>query len=259
MILTIDVGNTNIVLGAYKDKELIFSSRIATDTRLEADQYALQIRGVLQLHGLNSSELKGAVMSSVVPQITDTLINSIKSITPVVPTLLTHEIKTGIDIKIDRPAELGTDLLAGVIGAKANYALPAIVIDMGTATKITAVDDEGNIIGCSIMPGVFISINALTKNASALGGIAIKAPKNGNAIGTNTICSMQSGVVYGSAAMLDGMIDRFCAEMGEVRSILATGGAAHCIVPHCKHSVTLAPTLILEGLRSVYDAVSHEE
>ncbi|MEG2698067.1 MAG: type III pantothenate kinase [Ruthenibacterium sp.] len=254
MVLTIDIGNTNLVMGGYTDGVLVFSTRIATDRSLESDQYALQLDGILHLHGIDSDTLEGAILSSVVPQLTDTLMRALQRITPVEPLLFSQSLHTGVRVKIDRPAELGSDLLAGVIGAKAHYPLPAVVIDMGTATKITAVDGEGAVLGCSIAPGVFVSLNALTGTAVALGGIAVKAPVHGNAIGTNTADSMQSGVVYGAAAMLDGMIDRFAAELGAPASILATGGAAGCIVPHCSHRVQLVPTLILDGLYAVYQA-----
>ncbi len=252
MILAIDIGNTNIVIGAYKGDKLIFSTRLATNTNLESDQYALQIKGVLNLHSINKNIVEGAVLSSVVPNITHKIESAVKTVFDVETLLLTHNLNTGIDIKIDNPSEMGLDLVAGAIGAKAKGLLPAIIIDMGTATKITAVNESGDILGCSIMPGVFISINALTKNASALGGIALKEPKNKLVIGTNTVHSMQSGFVYGSACMISGMIDKFLQEMNTTANIIATGGASSLIVPHCKHKINLMPHIILDGLYYVY-------
>lgn len=153
-------------------------------------------------------------------------------------------------MNIDTPSELGADLLAGAIAAKALYPLPAIVIDMGTATKITAVDEQGTVQGVSIMPGVFISLDALVNGTSLLKGIATNAPVR--AIGKNTVESMQSGVVFGAASMLDGMVERFEAELGPAKTLVATGGAAGIVVPHCRHSVQYVPTLILDGLYAVY-------
>ncbi len=252
MVLAIDIGNTNVVLGAYENDKLVFSTRLSTDTRLESDQYALQIKGILNLHNLNKNTITGAVLSSVVPQVTHIIENAIKTVCNVNTLMLTHKLKTGIKIKIDSPTEMGLDLVASVIGAKAKNMLPAIIIDMGTATKITAADENGNILGCSIMPGVFISINALTKNASALGGIALKEPKSKLTIGTNTVHSMQSGFIYGSACMLDGMVDKFLQEMNLNANIIATGGASTLIVPHCRHKINIMPNIILDGLYQAY-------
>ena len=191
MVLTIDIGNTNIVLGGYENGALGFCTRISTDKSLEADQYALELSGILNLYKV-----------------------------------------------------------AGAIAAKALYPLPAIVIDMGTATKITAVDEQGTVQGVSIMPGVFISLDALVNGTSLLKGIATNAPVR--AIGKNTVESMQSGVVFGAASMLDGMVERFEAELGPAKTLVATGGAAGIVVPHCRHSVQYVPTLILDGLYAVY-------
>ena len=249
LILAVDVGNTNIVLGGYEADALVFSTRIATDRSLEADQYALEFRGLFSLYGILPMHVEGAILSSVVPQLTAKVASALETAAGVSPLLLTQRLNTGVEIHIDRPAELGSDLLAGAVGA-AGYALPAIVLDMGTATKIVGVDANGAVLGCSISPGVFISLNALTGTASQLGGIAIQAPQC--AIGRNTTESMQSGVVFAAADMLDGMIDRFAAEMGQPAVILATGGAAACIVPACRHSIRLAPTLVLEWLLALY-------
>lgn len=252
MVLAIDIGNTNITMGGYENGALQFDTRVSTDRSLETDQYALQIDGILRLRGVDTACLTGAVLSSVVPQITDAVAHAVETVTHLVPLRISQASDTGITVKIDRPAELGIDLLVGAMGAVAGYPLPAIVIDMGTATKITAIDTAGAVLGCSISPGVFVSLNALTSTASALGGIAVHAPDNGSAIGKNTTYSMQSGVVFGAAAMLDGMIDRFALELGEPATVLATGGAAGCIVRHCHHNVHHVPTLLLDGLYAAY-------
>ncbi len=250
MILTVDIGNTNIVLGGYENDALAFSTRVSTDKSREADQYALELSGILRLYGVASERIEGAILSSVVPQITDTVVRALRLFAGVEPLRLTQSMPTGVTVEIENPAELGADLLAGAAAAKAMYPLPAIVIDMGTATKLTAVDANGAVQGVSIMPGLFISLNALVSGASQLGGIATAAPRR--AIGKNTVESMQSGVVFGAAGMLDGMIERFEAEMGPVKTIVATGGAAGFVAPHCKRSITHVPTLILDGLYEVY-------
>ncbi len=248
MYLALDIGNTNIVLGAFENDELRFSTRIATDKKLEADQYALQLKGILNLHGAQQCKIKGAIVSSVVPQITQALVNALITLLGIEPLLFNNSNCDKIKVKIDNPNELGADLIAGALGAKCKYSLPAIIVDLGTATKITAVSEKGEILGCSIMPGVFISLNALTGAASALSGIAINAPENQKAIGTNTQNSMKSGVVYGTACMIDGMVERFNEEMRANALVIATGGAASLIAPHCKTKITLEPNLILNGL-----------
>ncbi len=259
MVLAIDIGNTNIVMGAYRGENLMFSTRFATNKKLEADQYAMQINGILNLRTNEKFNVSGAIISSVVPQVTQDIVNALQLLFGITPLLLQDTDKMGIIIKIDNPNELGNDLIAGVIGAKSHYSTPAIVIDLGTATKITAVNSKGEILGCSIMPGVFISLNALTGAASALSGIALNAPKNGKAIGTNTQNSMQSGIVYGTAAMLDGMIERFNEELGQDATVIATGGAASFIVPHCKHKIINDENLIINGLYKVYKSeISNE-
>lgn len=251
MRMAIDVGNTNITIGVFEEKTLRFSARMATDRNLEPDQYALQFEGLLRLHGVAAKDITGTALSCVVPQITHSVAQAMETITGKKPLELHQSEATGVVVCIDNPAELGADLLAGAIAARHQYPLPAVVVDLGTATKLTAIDANGAVRGCSIAPGVFISLNALTSGASQLAGIALKAPTR--AIGTNTVQSMQSGLVFGTAAMLDGMLDRFADELGGVATVLATGGAAGFVAPHCKHTIINAPTLLLEGLRIFYE------
>ena len=248
MVLCVDAGNTNIVLGGYEGQTLVFLSRIATQPALEADQYALQLEGVLALHG--AAKPQGAILSSVVPPVTGALRGALQLLCGAQPLVLSRALCPRLPILIDNPDELGADLLAGAIAARARCRMPAVVIDMGTATKITAVDEQGTVQGVSIMPGVFISLDALVNGTSLLKGIATNAPVR--AIGKNTVESMQSGVVFGAASMLDGMVERFEAELGPAKTLVATGGAAGIVVPHCRHSVQYVPTLILDGLYAVY-------
>lgn len=250
MILAVDIGNTNIVMGGYEQGELVFSTRLATEKQLEADQYALQLEGILRLYRKSPADVEDAVMSSVVPPITDTLRRALNTLCGVSALVLSQKLRTGVTVDIENPAELGDDLLAGAIAARAAWPLPAVVLDLGTATKLTAVDENGAVRGVSILPGVLLSLNALVSGASQLGGLALCPPAH--AIGRNTVESMQSGVVLGTASMLDGMLDRFEAELGEIKTVLATGGIAGMIVPHCKRRVELAPNLLLDGLYHVW-------
>lgn len=257
MILAVDIGNTNIVLGGYEDGALRFSARLATETRLEADQYALQLRGILDLYGVGAAHVTDAILSSVVPPLTGTMARALRIVTDAEAIVFSQALPTGVRVDIERPEELGADLVAGAAAAKALYELPAVVIDMGTATKLTAVLEDGTVPGVSILPGVFLSLNALTSGASQLSGIALQPPKR--AIGRNTAQSMQSGVVLGTASMLDGMLDRFEAEMGRIATVVATGGAAGFIVPHCRRKIILAPDLLLDGLYAVYQNIQKQQ
>lgn len=249
MILAVDIGNTNITLGGYEQGKLGFSTRLATDLKLEPDQYALQLQGILSLYRVAPGAIEGIVLSSVVPQVTDTVAVALSRFAAVEPLCLSQQLPTGVEVCIDSPAELGNDLLAGAVAAL-RYPLPAVVLDLGTATKLTAVDETGRVQGVSILPGVFLSLEALVSGASQLGGLALGAP--GRAIGKNTAESMRSGVILGTASLLDGMLDRFEAELGPVKTVLATGGAAGLIVPSCRRKIVLAPTLLLDGLYDVY-------
>lgn len=250
MILAVDIGNTNIVLGGYEQDKLVFATRLATEKQLEADQYALQLEGILRLYHKRPADVEDAVVSSVVPAITGTLCRALQTLCGVQALVLSQKLRTGVTVDIENPAELGDDLLAGAIGARAAWPLPAVVLDLGTATKLTAVDADGVVRGVSILPGVLLSLNALVSGASQLGGLALCPPAH--AIGRNTVESMQSGIVLGTASMLDGMLDRFEAELGRIETVLATGGIAGMIVPHCKRRVELVPDLLLDGLYQVW-------
>lgn len=194
--------------------------------------------------------IEGAIISSVVPQITDTVARALRMFAGVEPLKLTQELPTGVGVNIDTPSELGADLLAGAIAAKALYPLPAIVIDMGTATKITAVDEQGTVQGVSIMPGVFISLDALVNGTSLLKGIATNAPVR--AIGKNTVESMQSGVVFGAASCWTAWSSASKPSSAPQKRWWLPAVRPGIVVPHCRHSVQYVPTLILDGLYAVY-------
>ncbi len=250
MLLVIDAGNTNIVIGAFKGDELMFTSRLATDHTATRDRVAVDIASIFKLNGIDGDSFSGAIISSVVPEITSELKLAVKKVTGQTPLVIGPGLKTGLNILTDNPAEVGADLVAGAVAAKNKYPLPAIVLDLGTATKVIALNKDGAFLGCAIAPGVSISLNALTNGASLLANIAMSTPDH--AIGTNTIDSMTSGLIYGTIDMLDGMCDRFAAEMEEpVQTIVATGGLGY-IAANCRHDMVIDQDLILEGLKLIY-------
>lgn len=253
MTLTIDVGNTNTVFGGFNDSEtLVFQSRISTDRYRMEDQYAIMLADILKLYNVEVSDIKGAVLSSVVPPVTTQLKAAVEKICGCRVMTVGPGLKTGLNIKIDEPASLGADMAAVAVGAKERYPLPAIVIDLGTATKILAVDKSGAFIGGIIAPGVKISAEALAAKTAALPLIGVTNEPIRKVIGTNTIDCMRSGLLNGTAFMLDGMIENFEREIGEKCTVIATGGFSSVVKPLCKTDFILDENLILVGLLEIY-------
>ncbi len=250
MILAIDIGNTNLVLGGFDGEDLTFVSRIATDPSKTEDEYASKIRSVLTLHGVENTQIEGVIISSVVPQLNGVMQKATEMLYGMKPIMVAPGIKTGIQIICDNPSTVGADLICGCVAAHVCYGSPSLVIDMGTATKIMVVDQGGAFVGASIGPGVGISLQALSGGTAQLPHISLDAPKS--VIGKNTADCMRSGVIFGNAAMLDGMIDRFWEELGEEVPVIATGGLSATIVPYCRHEITLDATLVLKGLYILY-------
>lgn len=252
MVLTVDIGNSNIVLGGYVDGQLSFFTRYATELKMEADQYAVELGGLFNLHGVDPAQITDVVISSVVPGITSLVAGALSRLIAAEPLfLIPGKSNTGLIVDIDNPAELGADLLACAIAAKQRFPMPCIIVDMGTATKLTAMDKNGNVCGVAIMPGVFISQEALKSRTSLLRGIELEAPKH--AIGRNTSDSLKSGAVFGNAAMIDGMVQRFEEELGQVATVVGTGGIARKIVACCHtKEVIYEPELLLDGLYRFY-------
>ncbi len=250
MILTVDIGNTNIVLGGFSNDELTFVARIATNVAKTEDEYATKIRSVLALHGVDKAELKGAIISSVVPPLNTVIKKAIEYVYDVTPLLVGPGIKTGINIRCDNPATVGADLICACVATHHLYGSPSLIIDMGTATKMMVMDKTGAFIGVSIIPGVKIALDALSGGTAQLPQISLEAPPS--VLGKNTVECMRSGVVFGNASMLDGMIDRFNEEMGETLPVYATGGLASNIITHCKHEIKLDENLLLKGLYIIY-------
>ncbi len=249
MLLVIDAGNTNITIGAYQGDELLFTSRLATDHHATRDRIAVDLASIFKLHEIDKHSFSGAIISSVVPEISRALKQAVEKVTGQTPVLVGPGVKTGLNILTDNPAEVGADLVAVSVAAMNKYALPAIIVDLGTATKVIALDRNGAFLGCSIAPGIEISLNALS-SASQLINIGIRFPDH--AIGTNTADSMTSGLIYGSIDMLDGMCDRFAAEIKDpVQTIVATGGLSS-VTAGCRNEMVMDQDLILEGLKLIY-------
>ncbi len=250
MILAIDIGNTNIVVGCIDEEQVYLTERISTVRTKTELEYAVDIKTVLDLYHIEKKQIAGAIISSVVPQITNTVKIATEKILKKSVMVLESETPTGMNILMDNPSTLGADLVADAVAGITHYPVPQIIIDMGTATTLCVVDRDRNYIGGMIMPGVGISLDALTVRASQLRGIGIEAPKH--VIGKNTIDCMKSGVLYSNAGAIDGCIDRMEEELGEKTTVIATGGLAQKIIPYCRHEIIVDDTLLLKGLLAIY-------
>ena len=257
MILAIDIGNTNIVLGCIDNNKTYFIERLSTiKTKMELE-YAIDIKMVLDLHGIDAGKLEGAIVSSVVPQITNVVKEATEKILKKKTLVVGPGVKTGLKIMMDNPAQLGSDLVADAVAGIDGYEPPLIIFDLGTANTVCVVDSNKNYIGGMIYPGIYTSLNALTANASQLSGISLEAPKR--IIGKNTVECMKSGVIYSNAACMDGIIERLEEELGQPATVIATGGLAKKIVPHCRKKIILDDELLLKGLLVIYNKNSQGE
>jgi len=250
MILTIDIGNTNIAFGGFENGELSFVVRISTEIKKTADEYASKILGVLAVRGIGKKSIKGAIISSVVPPLNSIIKEAIRIIWGIEPLIVGPGIKTGINIQCDTPSSVGADLICACVAAHNIYGSPSLIVDMGTATKMTVVSEKGAFSGVSIIPGVEMGLNSLAENTAQLPKVELEAPRF--VVGKNTSDSMRSGVIFGSAAMIDGMIDRINDEVGTNLPVYATGGIAHVVIPHCKHRIMIDEHLVLKGLNIIY-------
>ncbi len=251
MLLTIDIGNTNITLGCFDGDVLEFTARLATEQKKTADQYAVEIKNLLALYEIGSEEIEDCIIASVVPMVAKSISNAVSKLCHIVPLMLGPGVKTGLNIKIDNPAQLGADLVAGAVGALEEYTMPCVVIDMGTASTVSVLDKNGAFLGGVIAAGVRLTLKALAENTAQLTSIPIEAPQS--VIGANTVECMQSGLVYGTAAMLDGLLEKIEQEIGEEPTVVATGGLSRDIIPHCKYNIIYNENLLLEGLKSIYE------
>lgn len=251
MLLTIDIGNTNITLGVFDEDSLLFSSRIATDKNKMTDEYSSVLIDICKLYNVNPKNITGAIISSVVPEVTHTVKKAAEKLASYTAVLIDENTKTNLPIGFDKNVFVGSDLIAACVGALQIYSPPCFVIDLGTASKIMLIDHSGAFAGCTIMPGIGISLEALSLRTSHLPSISLITPER--VIGTNTPECMTSGAVFGTASMIDGLTQRMESEYGRtINNIIATGGLAEEIVKNCHRNVIYNHDLILIGLKYIY-------
>jgi type III pantothenate kinase len=238
-------------MGGFEGDELKFVSRVVTQPRRTSDQYAVETGDIMRLYSIDTSSVDGAVISSVVPELTGVMQQAVKMLTGVDALIVGPGVKSGIHILIDNPAQLGADIVACAAAAADRGRLPCIIYDMGTATTVSVLDSQGRFIGAVICAGVGTTLDMFTSRTALLPHVSIEAPKR--IIGKNTIHSMQSGLIYGTASMLDGIAERIEEEIGERAHIIATGGMAQDIVKYCKKTPELCDHLLLEGLKLIYE------
>jgi len=251
MILAVDIGNTNIVVGGFDEDKIIFVERISTDTLKTELEYVVQFHALIEIYDITMDKFTGAILSSVVPPLNSIICSAIKKFFGIDTMLVGPGIKTGINIQMDNPASVGADLIVNAVAGLEKYGYPLIMIDMGTATTISVLDDKKNYVGGTIMPGVRVSLDSLVNRTSQLPKIALEAPEK--TIGKNTIDCMKSGIIMGQAASMDGMIDRIWKELGYETKVVATGGLAPRIIPNCVHDIVIDDELTLVGLKIIYE------
>lgn len=250
MILTIDIGNSTIVLGGVEGEEILLECRINTDRVKTSDTYCIDLKTLFEIYGIGLDTIEGVIISSVVPQVLNSVRTAVRKLLGREPLVVGPGLKTGLNIRLENSAQMGADLVAADVAALREHAPPLIIIDMGTATTMSVLDPEGAHLGGCVCPGLKISLDALTGGTSLLPGIQLDSPRQ--ALGRSTADAMRSGIMYGTAAMLDGMIDRFREETGWEFTIIATGGLAKRIVPLCRHDIVYDRHLLIKGLAALY-------
>ena len=250
MILAVDIGNSNIVIGGIEGDKILFEARLRTDSTKTSDEYCIDLKNVLDVYEVKASCVEGSIISSVVPQVLNSIKTALKKLTGKNSLVVGPGLKTGLNIKIENPSQTGADLVVGSVAALREHKPPLIVIDMGTATTIIVLDETGALIGGAITPGVKISMDALTDRTALLPGLQLDQPKR--AIGRNTIDCMRSGIMLGNACMLDGMVQRMEEELGSKTTVVVTGGIAKFVVPMCRTPMIYDKDLLLKGLATLY-------
>ena len=250
MLLAIDIGNTNLVIGCFRDDKILFKARIATDRTRTSDQYGVEIKNMLEAYGVDRSDIKDCIISSVVPPVFNSVRTGVVKIIGKQPMVVGPGLKTGLNIHVDVPSQVGSDRIVIAVAALAEYKAPLLLLDLGTATTIEAVEPDNVYMGGVIIPGVRVSLDALTSRAAQLPGISLDQPKQ--VIGKNTVDCMRSGMMYGTAAMIDGLVERMDEELGHRCTLIATGGLAQFITPLCKREIILEKDLLLKGLNIIY-------
>lgn len=251
MLLVMDIGNTNVVIGCIEGDKIYFIERMSTDRRKTELEYAISIKNVLEIYDIHGGHIEGAIISSVVPQITEVVRSATEKLIRKSVKVVGPGLKTGLNIMMDQPAQLGSDLVVNAVAAMAEHPVPLIIIDMGTATTVSVVNSKRIYIGGMILPGIRTATDSLVSNAAQLQQISFEMPKK--LIGSNTIDCMKSGALYGSAAALDGLIERIEEELGEPCITVATGGLSGTVVPLCKKQIIVDDDLLMKGLQIVYN------
>ena len=250
MILTIDIGNSTITLGGMEGEQICFECRLNTDRVKTSDTYCIDLKTLFEIYGVELGSIEGVIIASVVPQVLNSVRTAIRKLLDLEPLVVGPGLRTGLNIRLENPGQMGADLVAADVAALREHKAPMILINMGTATTISVLDPQGAHLGGCVCPGVKISQEALTGKTSLLPGIQLEKPKQ--VLARNTADAMRSGIMYGTAAMLDGMIDRFREELGWDFTLVATRGLAKHIIPLCRHNICYDRHLIIKGLAALY-------
>lgn len=250
MLLTIDIGNTNITFGVYRQDELLAAWRLGTVHERMADEYGLQFLGLLDHRNLDPDGIEGAVLASVVPPLTPTILDAVDRYLGQKPLVIGTGVKTGVRIKYEDPKAVGADRVADAAAVRAVYGVPACVVDFGTATTFDGISDVGDYLGGAIAPGIGIAADALFKRTAKLTRVELVRPPA--AIGRNTVHAMQSGLLFGYVGLVEGMVERFRAELGADMKVIGTGGLAPLIAAETDVIEYVDPWLTLQGLRQIW-------
>ena len=250
MILALDIGNTNIVIGCMEQEKCSFVERVSTNHFKTELEYIVDFKTLLELYKIPIESISGCIVASVVPPLNNIVTSALQKLLHVPPLLVGPGVKTGLNILMDNPGQMGADLIVNAVAGLRYYGAPIILIDLGTATTISVVDEHKNYIGGMILPGVKVSLDSLVGRTSQLPRISLEAPKK--MIGKNTIDCMKSGIIMGQASCLDGMVERIWDELGYETAVVATGGLASSIVPYCRKEIVCDNELTLKGLEIIY-------
>lgn len=250
MILAIDMGNTNTVIGGIDEKKTYFIERVTTDQNRTDTEYAVSLKNILEMCRIDVKDIEGAILSSVVPPLNSVILSAVEKVTGIRPLLVGSGMKTGMNILMDNPKAVGSDQIVDAVAASHDHPLPLIVIDMGTATTMCVVDKNRNYIGGIILPGLKVSLDSLSSKTAQLPYISLEVPER--TIGKNTIDCMRAGIIFGNVDMIDGIIDRMERELGQPATVVATGGLARFITPMCRHKIICDDALLLKGLLILY-------
>lgn len=251
MLLVIDLGNTILTLGVFDQRQLKYQWRLTTERNRTEDEYGLQLLGLLETYGLKPSGIKGIVLSSVVPPLTEWVLRACQDYLKIDPLMVSADLNLNVKVLYDNPSAVGADRLADAVAIQANYGGPACAIDFGTATTFNAITGSAEYLGGAILPGIATAADALVSRTAKLPPIELKAPPS--VIGRNTVHAMQAGLIYGYVALVEGMVERFRKELGKEMKVIATGGHAQKIADHTHVIDKVEPWLTLEGLRLIWE------